>query len=742
MSLVCQSNWTMKRIRMCLAVGLWMGLATMPALAQQTPARRAVNLSSGTMNQLLEQYHVDLEILKHKIRMLEEELEDMEFRAKRMVQDQKNLASIKGLRITGRGRGWFNDLRKSGKAVNGLSQIQKHEQDASSYFEFHLTGRPDEKVLAYAEFRAASLWGGQWSTQNTFEFRRIYLGLNYGLESVDGGAKLDMGSITVHNTPFTLHNPLFEPEGSPALLWLLKREALLDDSMLFQSLEIESENQTKVWPDHRLQRSAYQEKLVSEGLIGDWVPMTGIHVRVRKPGEKIDEIFIKFIAARTNAPGGPDHDQWLGLLRADIKPSPSVRFGLQGFWHGDIGGSSGGASLPVIRPMSSMGAGALWEFRFLEQKLGIEGEVVLLRFNGDREGSFVLEDMAASLAFNLKSKSRYGEPLVELELRGSEVGPFYYVFAAQSLAYDPLAADAQGLVNAYTTTNPGFLRKHTFNPTYNSEIFVGEYRAYDRLEDNAQPYGPATPNRRGVELSGRLALADEAIRPFFRGAYHMEIQPNLTFDYFDADGTYGTTFRSVEAIGVDPDGAGPESPSLTISPRTFLTGEAGIRLDIGKLLWDGSLTQTLRGRYQWTGNEPEDSAELSVDMRSLLVQWGLEVPIGRKVTLMASYEYLQAQGQEYFLLAGLTTAASYPTLFGFRNDLNFIYSHVNFFLEKQTLATGLLFQVTNNAEIVGLYSRTEYDLEHALFNGLPADTAPGGSDEDVDEVSMWIRVMF
>ena len=164
---------------------------------------------------------------------------------------------------------------------------------------------------------------------------------------------------------------------------------------------------------------------------------------------------------------------------------------------------------------------------------------------------------------------------------------------------------------------------------------------------------------------------------------------------------------------------------------------------MGKLLWERSLIHTFRVRFQDTKSVPESAFELPAAMSSLLIQWGVEVKIDNKLSLLGAFEKQVASGSEYFLtFNGSTISAVYPTLFGFQSDYRDRYSHVNFDFARTTLATGVMFRVTNSAELAGFYEKTTFQFNQFLLDGLPATTVPGSNDEQADEVQIWIRVLF
>ena len=58
------------------------------------------------------------------------------------------------------------------------------------------------------------------------------------------------------------------------------------------------------------------------------------------------------------------------------------------------------------------------------------------------------------------------------------------------------------------------------------------------------------------------------------------------------------------------------------------------------------------------------------------------------------------------------------------------------------MGAGVRYSVMNDAEIAGIYLRTQYFYDVLEADGDPTGLVPGSNNEDVGEVALWISVFF
>jgi hypothetical protein len=671
----------------------------LPLAAQKESESRRKPRSSETINELLEEYHIELKILAHKIRILEEELEDMEFRTDRIVEDQERLIKQKGLRINGQGRMVWSNLLVGGPAVGPLAYEDTRSRVTESMFQFDFTGRPDERVLALCEIRIFHPLGGDWGTGNYFEFRRISLGIKS-----ESGNRYEFGDILMKHTPLTIWNPIERYPHEPRIFAKVRAQAEWDDQIYGEEVRL----------------------LGGKGIIKKEFQ--------RKP---FRELNAKFLLASTNDLSMPDYDQMLVFTHVDLGMGEKIKsqLGANLVWLADMSHSGGGESLPPIRPIKDVLVGFEGKLEFLEDKVTLAGEVNSLGFKGSRAGApFAYRDSALRIGAELNLRDKFEQVRTHLGLHILDVGPNYHAFTAQTRPFNPLRQKAFVSHNLYTGWNPGFTKARAFDPTYDSDLLVGAYRPYDRIANNTFPYGLATPNRSGVTMEYWGDYGKKVFQPFLNLQVMEEIQPNWVFDYYDVDG-YGTIFRSVEAIGTGSSGP------VSIAKRSFMVVDVGAGFDPMKLKWkEKSLLLQLNMKLESTQN---DDPTALVDFVTMTQQFGIQGKVTDTMTILFATEWISVSGgTEYFLQAsGISTSAASHLLFGFYDnfyvDKGLIdrYVHATFDLKQTTVAHGILYKVSDLCEVIGMYQRTDYAMD---LKGLPT----GLNDERAEEFSAWLRVWW
>ncbi len=669
------------------------------------PAARAAE-SADTINKLLEEYHIELKILAHKVRILEEELEDLEFRTDRIVEDQERLVKQKGLRINGQGRMVWNNVLVGGPAVGTLPFEDTRSRVTASMFQFDFTGRPDERVLALCEMRVYHPLGGDWGTGNYFQFRRISLGVKS-----EKGDRYEFGDILFKHSPFTIWNPVKLYPHEPEIFRKVRAQAEWDDL-----------------------------------IYGEEARLLGGKANIRREFHRkpFRELNFKLLLAATNDLSLAEYDQMMVFTHVDLGLGEKVKsqWGCNLLWLEDLAQSGGGESLPPIRPIKDTIVGGEGKLEFFESKLTVEGELNSCGFQGVRAGApFSFRDSALRFGATVDLRDKYEQVRTHLGMHVMDVGPYYHAFAAQSRSFNPLKQKAFTSYNLYTGANPGFVKTHAFDPDYDGDLLVGAYRPYNRVTDNTSPYGLATPNRTGFNMEYWGDYGKKLFQPFVNVEAMSEIQPNWVFDYYDVDGSGATGFRSVEVIG-----GGSDAP-VSIAARSFLVLEGGMGVDPLKLKWkDKTLRFQVNLKREETQNRketPKDDLAWVVDFVTMTKQLGVQGKVSENVTILFANEWISVKdGTEYFLqTTGISTSAAYHLPFGFYNnfyvDEGIIdrYVHATFDLSQKTTSHGILYNVSDLCEIFAMYQRTDYSLD---LKNWPK----GLNDERAEEFSTWIRVWW
>ncbi len=274
-------------------------------------------------------------------------------------------------------------------------------------------------------------------------------------------------------------------------------------------------------------------------------------------------------------------------------------------------------------------------------------------------------------------------------------GPYFYSPGAQTNRYTP-AVGAEG----YLTTNqewddalPGYLDRFLFR-----EETRPAFAPYDRLAENALPYGEASPNREGYSLglSARLGK-DEWIQPRVSVSPRVkEIEPNVVF-----------TSSGDSVLPVDK-----AAPSDTT--RTFQTLESVLILNLAKALKGTPSTCALSLDYKRQQTEVDPQWEPFVVQTFLVgVDAGPfpKAPVVGALVLSVAYENTRSTGREYTLngLGTPPTLAQYCSYFDSAALGSFTDRSLN--VTKTSWAFGFRYPLGANCRVVADLFLSRYAWE-------------------------------
>ncbi len=277
------------------------------------------------------------------------------------------------------------------------------------------------------------------------------------------------------------------------------------------------------------------------------------------------------------------------------------------------------------------------------------------------------------------------------------VGPYFYSPGAQTNRFTPGSGNSLYLssnMNGLDDSLPGYLNNTPFQGV-NRPYFA----PYDRLSENALPYGDSTPNRQGVLLGLSGEIGERGwLKPQVSYTVNLqEVQPN-----------YVLNPAGTGVVAVD-------SATNTAAARTFGGYEGALTLDLAKAFDLSGKTYDVQFDYK---NQTTDLG-LGADpftVNTLIGACDFNLPVAFLSTVVwsAAFEQTQASGSEYVMGNGSPpTFAQYPFLLDTASLGQYAYMPLN--LTRQTLAFGFKLPLSDQINF-----KADYFLTHYTWSDFPA----------------------
>lgn len=270
------------------------------------------------------------------------------------------------------------------------------------------------------------------------------------------------------------------------------------------------------------------------------------------------------------------------------------------------------------------------------------------------------------------------------------IGPYFYSPGAQTNRYTPGTGSSLYLANNMNGLDdglPGYL-----NGTPFQAVLRPSFAPYDRLEENALPYGDSTPDREGVVLGFSGEIGDRGwLKPQFSYESLQEIQPDYVLR---SDGTglvavdYGTT---------------------TAPTRSFTGFEGALTIDFAKAFGEPGRTYDIQFDYK---NQATDlglgAAPFTVNTLIAACDFNIPAHFLNTVVWSAAFEQAQATGSEFVLDQGNpATLGEYSFMLDTSTLGQYSYEPLN--LTRQTFAFGLKLPLNDMANFRADYFLTLYN---------------------------------
>ncbi len=300
------------------------------------------------------------------------------------------------------------------------------------------------------------------------------------------------------------------------------------------------------------------------------------------------------------------------------------------------------------------------------------------QYNDDsRNPQRVFEDwaMLANASLNIEGFHLTGKYL--------NIGPYFYSPGAQTNQL----FDAIPGVNLLDNSLTGYLTDSPFQGVFRPSAYFG---VYDRLTENALPYGDSTPDREGIVVGFSGEIGERGwLKPQASFTSLQEIQPNLVLN------SIGTGLVAVD------------SGTTTANARTFTGYEGALTVDFAKAFDLTGRTYDIQFDYKHQATD----LGLGVDpftVNTIIAACDFNIPAHflNTVVWSAAFEQAQSTGSEYVMGGNPPTLAQYPFLLDTSTLGQYSYLPLN--ITRQTLAFGLVLPMSANVNFRADYFRTEY----------------------------------
>lgn len=277
------------------------------------------------------------------------------------------------------------------------------------------------------------------------------------------------------------------------------------------------------------------------------------------------------------------------------------------------------------------------------------------------------------------------------------IGPYFYSPGAQTNRYSA------------STGNTSYLSTDNFGEDEWEIDYLNRYplqsasrpyfAPYDRIEENALPYGDATPNREGLVAGLNLQLGQNGwLNP--QGSYMLqmqEIQPN-----------YVLNGLGTGAVAVD-------STTNTAVARTFKGWEAALKMDLAKAF--DLKDKTYRLAFDYKSQQTDLGGGLTpFTVNTLIGAADFTLPLAGfdSIILSAAYEKAQSSGSEY-VLSGVgdpPTIANYAFYLDSSTLGQYVYTPLD--MTRTSWVFGFLYPLSKTLDI-----RMDVFLDQYTWSDVP-----------------------
>lgn len=529
--------------------------------------------------------------------------------------------------LDGNGRAVTTTDQIKGELVEGDTSTLIPNKGVGGYtlFDLGVNIEKDKAFSANAVLRARNEFGLFWGDGTSLEFRQIRL------EGVIGkGVKYEIGDIDIEMTPYTVFNAEEMYSKYEGDVFAVRRGIL----------EYENFNNGNVW---RLQGAkTYTNILFSKGI--EKLQLSGFGVRTQ-PANQVGQ-----------------SDRVLAGFGAKAIQSKNLEIGVN-----YVGINNLPISTSLIEYTNSVGSLTLGYDRDLNDDLGVflDGEYggstyKLARIQDDKE--VTKEDFF----YDAKLGVKYAPLNAKLSVGMKNVGADFSNPAAQTRRFNAGAnptsfstiPDTVGSsigTTRYATLFDRFTNESGYNRSLSTQL-----QSFNPQYNNISPYGPASPNRKGLTIA--LSIGDED--SLYEASFAYDMMQEVRAD------------NNAEA-----------------QTRSFTGIQGGVLFNINKAIGlENDLSVSVGYRSEATTRSGIDA----IDLSSAMIDFGITYEVLKNFDVMAGYKAYTAEGNEY--IAVLNEFNQY-------SDLPAV---VSYDFSESMLSLGIRFRFSEDAALTANFNAVSY----------------------------------
>jgi hypothetical protein len=493
--------------------------------------------------------------------------------------------------VSGNARGLFYLDEFQGQAQD--STTARKSEYGHTLVDLSANIRPNKNTFIRTTLRVRNEYGGFWGSGVTFDVRELYL---KGL--IANSVRYQIGDIDYKLTPFTLFND---------------SEELYENSLDIFNMYSDMVHYDLFYTKNNTWRQ--------QGLAADFA----LSFR-----EGIDELQFNMFSSRVNFGGGATDDRILFGGNVTMVHSEAFTAGLNYINLYDIAETSADTAQyrnPVITGSYQLKK----DLNDFALELNGESGISKSMHKGD-DLAPVHEDF-----FNYAKLSAEYKPFdLNFSLAYRNVGPKFRSAGAQTrrLNYSTESTYFDRYTNNQITRPMGLWDIYNNAAVYNTQIEKGLSNYYPHY-NNIDPYGLATPNRQGLDLS--ISRVDDENR------YAVQVELGMLKEIEGEEANQPDVLKSYNSISAHTD----------IHVNEFIAGfDRGVLLQLG-------YTQN----HTTSDNDAVSDAK-KTDLKSERITAGLTVELSKELDFMAGYEIFTAKGFDHVISRDSYDELNYYPSFG------------------------------------------------------------------------------
>jgi hypothetical protein len=620
--------------------------------------------ASKSVSQLVEEFKEEMKAMGADLPQIEDRIYALQHRDEELEQQQQYLLKRTGTEGTGFSRGYFNSYR--GFGIDAPYTTTQYNYDL--FMDMNLRSIPVPSVLFNASIRFERTLGMFYADpiakvgNDAMDLRWI------SLSDYNEYFSVTAGDFWQHYSPLVLWNyevpvyTLLEPTSFYRNRKDIEEMVFMDHGPDYRMRGFKASTSV-AWPDDpflslmKAQVMVSPLKLASTYGFGDY--MAGSQASMSLLDRNVEfgcqGLFI-----------------WDDPGTANVPYNPNFPLTFVKEYH--IGSLSGKFKIPFDSDVNLTGEGEYGGSRYVDDT------------NNPQR---VFQDWAYWFSGGLNISGFH------LSAKYMDIGPYYYSPGAQTNRYSPGVTP-----NGYLGTD-NFQEDEALIGYLNRYPVQGANRPsfapYDRLSENALPYGDATPNRQGMVLGLDIEIGPQAwlhpkalIMPAISGIQMHDTQANYVLN---GAGTGGVAVDSQDSLG-------PQ--------RTYDGWEAALTAELAKAFDLKGKTYQLGFDYKNQNTTLFGSSVFTVN--TLIASADFTVPFEGfdSVILSFAFEQAQASGSEYVL----SGSGNPPTLasYSFYLDTAALgqYTYMPLNLTRRTLAFGFKYPLSSTINFRGDLFINEY----------------------------------